>query len=371
MRIEIHISGPGVDDRRQLAHGQPELVLGRDADCHICLPDPRRNVSRRHLSVWCVDGELHFRVLSVVNGVELPFGEAPPGAQGVLPHGQLLKLGDYRVLSATALPAQEEDPWAVLEREAPGFGATGSPSTPRAVSQPASLGAEVEDDPFGEWGFDSTFGPDARANNPTATQAGAADSGIAAFFEGLGLNPQQLGPLGSGELSDMGKLVRMALLGLVQLHAARAGLKRELRAEDRTMLAQEDNNPLKAELTDEMRLTYLLGGRNASVGFIKPELALAELLAELRAHDGAMGMALRAAVEGTVRELSPASIRKSLGSSSRLFESARLWEAYAKLHEDQAADMAQWLDRLLGKYFTAAYLRESQRLKREPGPRSG
>ena len=109
MALEIGIAGPGLDTVRRIAPGDAELVLGRDADCDICLPDPQRNVSRRHLAVWNVSGELHFRVLSVVNGVEMPFGEAPPGAQGVLPPGQTLKVGDYLVAVIPSMQAAAPD----------------------------------------------------------------------------------------------------------------------------------------------------------------------------------------------------------------------------------------------------------------------
>ena len=133
MALQICIAGPGLDTIRRLAPGDAELVLGRDADCDICLPDPQRNVSRRHLAVWNVAGELHFRVLSVVNGVQMPFGEAPPGAQGVLATGQALKVGDYLVAVVTPVPAgapdlPEFDPWAVLER-------AGAPSAPAATDR--------------------------------------------------------------------------------------------------------------------------------------------------------------------------------------------------------------------------------------------
>jgi predicted component of type VI protein secretion system len=83
MALELHIAGPGLDVSRRLQVGDPALVLGRDADCTVCLPDPERNVSRRHLTVWNEGDELHFQVLSVVNGVELPVGEVPPGARGI------------------------------------------------------------------------------------------------------------------------------------------------------------------------------------------------------------------------------------------------------------------------------------------------
>ena len=168
----------------------------------------------------------------------------------------------------------------------------------------------------------------------------------------------------------MGRLVRLALLGLLELHASKAELKRDLRAEDRTMVAVKDNNPLKTDWPDDTRLQYLLGGRAASIGFIRPERALGELLLELRAHDQAMSVAAKAAVEGTLRELSPEELKKHLpGAGSLLFGSARLWDAYEKYHQEQGADMPRWLQRLLGKYFTEAYLRENMRIKRDPATR--
>src|SRR6478735_11957419 len=110
MALELRIAGPGLDVVRRLAAGDAELVLGRDADCTVCLPDPQRNVSRRHLALWVEAGELHFRVLSVVNGVEMPFGEAPPGARGVLPLGQTLKLAEYTVVAELVAPAPAPAP---------------------------------------------------------------------------------------------------------------------------------------------------------------------------------------------------------------------------------------------------------------------
>jgi predicted component of type VI protein secretion system len=68
-------------------------VLGRGSECGVCLPGPERKVSRQHLSVWLESGELHLHVLSVDNGVERPFGEAPR-ARCVLPAGQTLTLAE-------------------------------------------------------------------------------------------------------------------------------------------------------------------------------------------------------------------------------------------------------------------------------------
>src|SRR3569832_890189 len=70
MALQIHVSGPGLDVTRRLAAGDPQLVLGRDADCDVCLPDPERTVSRRHLALWVEGKDLLFHVVSSVNGVE-------------------------------------------------------------------------------------------------------------------------------------------------------------------------------------------------------------------------------------------------------------------------------------------------------------
>src|SRR3954447_2159430 len=101
MTLQVHVAGPGLDVTRQLAPGEPALILGRDSECAICLPDPDRNVSRRHLRLWNEDGQLHFHVLSVVNGVRPAAGDLPPGARGVLAPGDSITLAAFRISVAS------------------------------------------------------------------------------------------------------------------------------------------------------------------------------------------------------------------------------------------------------------------------------
>jgi len=370
MALDLHIAGPGLDVVRRLEAGQPELVLGRDADCGVCLPDPQRNVSRRHLSVWIETGELHFRVLSVVNGVEMPFGEAPPGARGVLPPGQTLRLAEYS-LSAAEVPeasAHQPDPWAVFDRD--GSDVAPVPPAVRAALASGQAGglpasASAEDDPFGEWGFETTFGPGAMGGGPLdAGQLAPGD--LTSFFQGLGLEPATLGALSQGEIEAIGHLVRVLVLGVLELHTSTKGVKREMRSEDRTMVAVKDNNPLKSGWPQETKLRYLFGGRAAGVGFVNPERAVRELLVELIAHNNASGAASRAALESTLKEFAPDALKsRLLGEGTRLFEGTRAWDAYVKYYQEQGKDMPKWTQRLLDKYFTEAYLRESLRIRRE------
>lgn len=345
MALEVHIAGPGLDTRRRLARGDMQLVLGRDPECDVCLPDPDRTVSRRHLALWAQGSELHFHVVSQVNGIEMAFGEAPPGARGVLPQGQTLKVGDY-VVHATEL--QEADPWAVFDRERAGNALPAGPASP-------------EEDPFGDWGFQSTFGAGGASG---ALEAGSLVPGdLSSLQRGLGLDP---GTMTVGELEAMGRLVRLLVLGVLDLHASCAGVKQDLRPEGPSTMVPRDDNPLKGDWPGETKLRYLFGGRLAAAGHMPPERALRELLVDLVAHNTATGAAARAAVAGTLRDLSPAQLKaKLLGDGVKLFEGARAWEAFGKWHDEQGADMQGWVQRQLDRHFNDAYLRESVRIRRE------
>ena len=337
---------------------------------------PTRNATSRAgtCRVWIEAGELHFRVLSVVNGVEMPFGEAPPGARGVLPPGQTLRLAEYS-LSAAEVPeasADRPDPWAVFDRDGSGVepvppAVRASPGSGRAGGFPAS--APAEDDPFGEWGFETTFGPGAMGGG--ALDAGKLAPGdLTSFFQGLGLEPVTMGALSQGEIEAIGHLVRVLVLGVLELHASAKGVKQEMRSEDRTMVAAKDDNPLKTDGPQEAKLRYLFGGRAAGAGFVNPERAVRELLVELIAHNNASGAASRAALESTLNEFAPDALKsRLLGEGTRLFEGRRAWDAYVKYYQEQGQDMPKWAQRLLDKYFTEAYLRESLRIRRETPPR--
>jgi predicted component of type VI protein secretion system len=94
------------------------------------------------------------------------------------------------------------------------------------------------------------------------------------------------------------------------------------------------------------------------------------MLAELMAHECATGVASRAALAATLKEFAPAALKaRLLGGGSTLFEGARAWHAYSKYYQEQGggsgADLAAWTQRLLDRYFTESYLRESLRIRRE------
>jgi type VI secretion system FHA domain protein len=277
----------------------------------------------------------------------------------VLPKGKSLRVGDYVVdateLEPTVSGAQVVDAWAELDREHSG---SASEPEPEADAAPA----HGEDDPFSDWGFNTTFDPN--STHGRAKEEGALDSGdLSPFFRGLGIDT---GGMSEGELEAMGRIVRLLVLGMLDLHATVTGVKSELRSEDRTMVAPRDNNPLKTSWPSDTKLRYLFGGRIAAAGYVPAERAMREVLVDLVAHNSASAAAARAAIEGTLRDVAPAAIKaKLLGEGKvKLFEGTRAWDAFSKWHDEQSEQMQQWVQRQLDRHFTEAYLRESLRIRR-------
>lgn len=364
MALELHISGPGLDVHRQLAPGDPALTLGRDSDCDVCLPDPERNISRRHLSVWNEGDRLHFHVLSAVNGVDTASGELPPGARAVLAPGEMLGLSAFRIVvrrveDAPTVPIAAVDPWTEFERAAallvPDNTVETVPGTP-------------DSDPFGDWGFQSTFGAGSAGGSLRADALEPAVD-LEPFLAGLGLDPRDQA-LTNGELEVIGRLTRIAVQGLLQVAQAVAGARDPVRSEDHTGVQPRELNPLRMDAPLEAKLEYLFGGQAAAAGFLPADLAMAQAVMELTVHEQAISEALRETVQKIVEEFDPEALKKRLlVGGPRIFESARAWDAFARHYEEQAASKPAWPQQLLERYFAPAYARAKVRAKRNtPGP---
>ena len=367
MVLELLVSGPGLEVTRRLGAGEPALILGRDADCAICLPDPERNVSRRHLSVWNDGGQLHFHVLSVVNGVLTSVGELPPGARGVLAPGDAIELSAFRIVLlppgaqlAPPVGSPDADPWAEFQRQAAELAGDAGPET---------VPAPLEDDPFGDWGFQSTFGPGAPGGGMHADALLAAED-LQPFFAGLGLERGAQARYTQGELETMGRLTRIALQGLLQAYQDANDSRRQVRAEERTVPEARELNPLRQDTPLEAKLFYLFGGQGAAHGFVPPDRAVAQVVTELTAHQQAMGDAAREALDGVIADFDPEAIKKRLlGGGARLFESARAWDAFVREYAERSGTRATWVQQLLERHFARAYARALVRAKRNTSGR--
>ena len=355
MALDLHISGPGLDAHRRLEAGDPPLVLGRDADCAVCLPDPERNVSRRHLSVWNEGELLHFHVLSVVNGVDLAEGELPPGSRGVLGPGEVMGVSAYRLVVAPARSGAGGDPWTEFERVAA--------QLPPGADE--TLPAVDADDPFGDWGFQSTFGPGSPGGGLRAEDMLPATD-LEPFMRGLGAGTPR--SFTQGELEAVGRVTRIALQGLLQASHAAAASRHDVRFRDGTRTEARETNPLRLEGPLEDKLSYVLGEQAATAGALPPDRALAQVATELLAHEQAVAQALEEAVRAIVKDFAPDAIKARLvGSGARLFGSARAWDAFCRDYAERQSGGDEWVRGLLERHFAPAYARALLRAKRTTG----
>ena len=185
-----------------------------------------------------------------------------------------------------------------------------------------------------------------------------------AFAQGLGLPATHSADAQVARRA--GVMVRVLIEGVAELLGARADLKRELRAEDRTLLSGRDNNPLKAGLSANDLVQYLFAPPMGAA-YLPADRAVRESIAELRVHEHATIAASRAAVEGALRDFEPGRLRKQLAPARpgmfQVLDNARLWEAYQAHYENQALHMADWLEAVFARHFMPTYGRETERLK--------
>ena len=209
---------------------------------------------------------------------------------------------------------------------------------------------------------------------PAATPAAARPGGaagmreaVSVFLEGAGLAGKEIR---DAEIEDFlrqsGKILRAAIEGSMALLAARATAKKELRAEDRTMVASKDNNPLKLMSDPQEALAFLFDTKNRSDGFLDPVQAVGDAFEDLRAHEMALFAAMRAALLGTIQRFDPkmleAELEKGAGGLG-LNRKAKLWELFAAYQQKLARDAEDDFNKVFGREFMGTYMAQVKRLR--------
>jgi type VI secretion system FHA domain protein len=188
-----------------------------------------------------------------------------------------------------------------------------------------------------------------------------------AFLEGAGLADKEI-PDAEIEafLQQSGKIMRAAVEGAMALLAARATAKKELRAEDRTMVASKDNNPLKLMSDPQEALAFLLDTRDRTGGFLDPVQAVGDAFDDLRAHELALFAGLRAALLGAIQRFDPKTLEAELEKSAGglgLNRKAKLWELFAGYQQKLARDAEDDFNKVFGREFMGTYMEQVKRLR--------
>jgi len=178
----------------------------------------------------------------------------------------------------------------------------------------------------------------------------------AALLQGLGLDefPRHR-QFDADFMRTLGVLLRTAIDGTIKLMAARATVKREVRA-NVTIISPERNNPLKFSPDVDVALLYLLG--HVHPGFMAAEEAVRQAFADLSSHQVGVISGMRAALSLVLERFDPQTINRNAGPPGMLehllpiARKARLWDAYGRYFE-QAREQAQ--DRFQ-EFFGAAFV---------------
>jgi type VI secretion system FHA domain protein len=149
---------------------------------------------------------------------------------------------------------------------------------------------------------------------------------------------------------------------------ARAKVKEELRASDRTMVASKENNALKLSETVEEALHYVFDPAARSDAFLPPPQAVADACSDLQVHEIALVAGMRAALVGAVKLFAPAVIEQKLekdgGKSLLANKKAQLWDKFVAYYEDTEREAEDNFDRIFGAAFLRAYQEQIRRLRR-------
>jgi len=202
----------------------------------------------------------------------------------------------------------------------------------------------------------------------SSTSNTSPDELFKAFLEGAGV-PDVAGqqPLDAEAMRRLGRLMRAFTDGTIELLSSRAMLKREVRAEI-TMIVDEENNPFKILPNGRAVLMQMFGARMP--GFLSPEAAVHDALADLQSHQLGMVAGMRAALLTVLKRFDPTALNTATPHDGGLGEKllpggreARLWRQLQKLHAETTAAVEDDFQAVFGRAFQQAYDKEMERLK--------
>lgn len=214
----------------------------------------------------------------------------------------------------------------------------------------------------------------AEATFPQSGEGAAAGPGaqeaLKVFFEGVGLPPRSFSGDAEAEqyLRQCGAITRAAIDGVMALLVARAEAKKEFRAEDRTMVASRDNNPLKLMADPQEAVDFLFDPKERSGGFLTPVQAVSDAFDDMRAHEAALIAGMRAAILGAVARFDPKKLEEELEKSSGglgLNRKAKLWELFGAYQQKLARDANDDFNKVFGRDFLSAYMAQVKQLKKK------
>ena len=277
-------------------------TIGRASGADLMLPDPRNMVSSQHCRIERQAGGYLLTDTStngtLVNGHRL-------AAPHRLAEGDVLGIGPWQVAVSLA--------------------SSGVGSTVPAPRQTEPV-------------HDSWNRVQPTLQQPVAVP-GAGGDAVAQLLQAAGMPRSAVAASDAAVLAAAGALLRQFGGGLMAMRAAREQARTELGVTPQAV----SSNPLKRQAKPEMALAQLLAAPAAA------EQAVAEVFAELDAHQRATLKAMQGALRATLDELAPAAIRAHRPQAG----DAALWQLYEKAFAGRGGD-ASFIE-VFARELAAAY----------------
>jgi|KBSSwiStaDraftv2_1062776.scaffolds.fasta_scaffold04275_4 predicted component of type VI protein secretion system len=358
-------------------------TIGRSPDCTLLLPDPERVISRTHALIVLHEGRYMVRdqgttVPVMVNGRAVGRGRDHP-----LTTGDELRIAGYALRVETAGSARADvdvsaDETTTILREGTLLswsedGAAVPDNRIATVIVPSPEDEAVEAAPAPAEAVHVTASAAAPIEAPAAAPGGtpvasaavattadaSTDALLAALLRGAGVRDLAIpGGLTPQFMEELGAVMRETLRGLLDLLAARAQAKREVRA-DATIIVAQDNNPLKFAPSLDAAIGHLLMPRGQ--GFMPPLRSLADARLSLRSHQEGFVAGMRAALAAVLARFDPAKLEQRLtesasgGSLLPMTHKAKLWNLYEELYGAISREAETDFHFLFGEEFLRAY----------------
>ena len=203
---------------------------------------------------------------------------------------------------------------------------------------------------------------DSDSNQPTEVDPDLA----VAFLKGAGAEELRIDDADlPGTMMRMGRVMKTLVTGLREILMTRTSIKSEFRIEQ-TMISAGGNNPLKFSISPEQAIEAMI--KPATKGYLSPESAAEQALADIKAHEVAMVAGMEAALKGVLKKLDPKELEGKIeakGAFGSLLKGkkARYWEVYEKIYADISDQAENDFHDLFSREFARAYKEQLDRLK--------
>src|SRR5438270_3188959 len=334
------------------------VTIGRDATCSLALDDPHKHISRVHVELEEEEGTYWMSVLSKVNPVMVKGRRYGPGTRLTLKSGDSFEMGEFEV--QVLFPQKPQSvPLSGPEQKSLAKVLAEEGAQPQSLPSPEP---GIFDEPTYVGGAEPTY-----IGVPPKAPAASMNEALRIFLEGAGMPHKELSAAQSERLlRDCGTVLRAAVEGLMMLLIARSEMRKEFEAEERTMVAARDNNPLKLMGDPHEAMQFLMDPNDRAGGFLDPVQAIGDACEDLRAHELALMTGMRSAILGALRRFDPKVIEKSLEKSAGFSfggKKAKLWEAFVEHQNHLAQEAQEDFNKIFGRDFMSAYQAQIRKLK--------